>query len=118
MSGTYADIHAQATMAKGETFTVSLTKLDAARVASGRYFSESGELTSDAVLLSEADAHVLAAALNKSDAGLKVSKVEAKPYTRRPAAPFTTSTLQQEAGRKLRFSAQQTMSIAQGLYEN
>ena len=95
-----------------------MTKLDAARVASGRDFSESGELTSDAVLLSEADANVLAAALNTSDAGLKVSKVEAKPYTRRPAAPFTTSTLQQEAGRKLRFSAQQTMSIAQGLYEN
>ena len=118
VSGTYADIHAQATTAKGETFTVSLTKLDAARVASGRDFSESGELTSVAVLLSEADANVLAAALNTSDAGLKVSKVEAKPYTRRPAAPFTTSTLQQEAGRKLRFSAQQTMSIAQGLYEN
>ena len=44
--------------------------------------------------------------------------VESKPYTRRPAAPFTTSTLQQEAARKLRFSARQTMSVAQSLYEN
>ena len=44
--------------------------------------------------------------------------VESKPYTRRPAAPFTTSTLQQEAGRKLRFTARQTMSVAQSLYEN
>jgi DNA topoisomerase-1 len=118
VSGTYADVQAQAITAKKEIFTISLTKLDGARVASGRDFSESGELTSDAILLSESDATVLAAALNESNAGLRVSKVEAKPYTRRPAAPFTTSTLQQEAGRKLRFSAQQTMSIAQGLYEN
>ncbi|MCU1413280.1 MAG: topA, partial [Microbacteriaceae bacterium] len=47
-----------------------------------------------------------------------VTSVESKPYTRRPAAPFSTSTLQQEAARKLRFSARQTMSVAQGLYEN
>ena len=49
---------------------------------------------------------------------ITVTAVESKPYTRRPAAPFTTSTLQQEAGRKLRFSARQTMSVAQSLYEN
>ena len=48
----------------------------------------------------------------------EVASVESKPYRRRPSAPFTTSTLQQEAGRKLRFSAKQTMSVAQSLYEN
>src|SRR5690606_22045980 len=52
------------------------------------------------------------------DTAFTVSSLETKPYTRRPAAPFTTSTLQQEAARKLRFSARQTMSVAQGLYEN
>src|SRR6202000_2866422 len=51
-------------------------------------------------------------------AQLSVASVEQKPYTRRPYAPFMTSTLQQEAGRKLRFSSERTMSIAQRLYEN
>jgi len=115
---TYSDIEATVTKESGESFEVSLAKLDGARVASGRDFSELGELTSDAVLLSEGDANALNDILKKSGVAATVLKVEAKPYTRRPAAPFTTSTLQQEAGRKLRFSAQQTMSIAQGLYEN
>ena len=52
------------------------------------------------------------------DADFVVRSLETKPYTRRPAAPFTTSTLQQEASRKLRFSSRQTMRTAQGLYEN
>ena len=117
VSGTYADISGKASAADDQHFAVSLAKLDGARVASGRDFSDTGELTSGAVLLSEADATTLATALESAE-GLVVTKVEPKPYTRRPAAPFTTSTLQQEAGRKLRFSAQQTMSIAQGLYEN
>jgi DNA topoisomerase-1 len=56
--------------------------------------------------------------LRERDVALTVTSVESKPYTRRPAAPFTTSTLQQEAARKLRFSARQTMSVAQSLYEN
>ena len=118
VSGTYADVEARATSASGDSFGVSLVRLNGVRVASGRDFSESGELTSDATLLSEADATALAVALEAPAVSLNVTKVEPKPYTRRPAAPFTTSTLQQEAGRKLRFSAQQTMSIAQGLYEN
>ena len=114
----YSDIDALAHKATGEKFPVSLSKVDGTRVASGRDFSDSGELTSDAVLLSEDDANGLSAALTQPGVKPVVTKVEPKPYTRRPAAPFTTSTLQQEAGRKLRFSAQQTMSIAQGLYEN
>src|SRR5204863_5353887 len=72
--------------------------------------------TKDAVQLAEADARDLAAKLE--GAPFRVASVETKPYTRRPAPPFMTSTLQQEASRKLRHSAQQTMRIAQRLYEN
>ncbi len=118
VSATYADIDAVGAKASGETFSVSLTRLDDRRVASGRDFSELGQLEGDAVLLGEAEAVAVAAVLASPDANPRVVRVEPKPYTRRPAAPFTTSTLQQEAGRKLRFSASQTMSIAQGLYEN
>src|SRR5690606_3389983 len=66
----------------------------------------------------EESAKTLAEALRSSEASVVVKSVESKPYTRRPAAPFSTSTLQQEAARKLRFSARQTMSVAQSLYEN
>ena len=118
VSATYADIDAVGTKSSGESFAISLTRLDDRRVASGRDFSDSGVLEGDAVLLGESDAHAVAGVLASPEASPKVTKVEPKPYTRRPAAPFTTSTLQQEAGRKLRFSASQTMSIAQGLYEN
>ena len=75
-------------------------------------------LKSTSVALDEAAATALANALEAATVSVLVSNLESKPYTRRPAAPFTTSTLQQEAGRKLRFSARQTMSVAQGLYEN
>ena len=118
VSATYADIDAVGTKSSGESFAISLTRLDDRRVASGRDFSDSGVLEGDAVLLGESDAHAVAGVLASPEASPRVTKVEPKPYTRRPAAPFTTSTLQQEAGRKLRFSASQTMSIAQGLYEN
>ena len=118
VSATYADIDATGRKASGESFAVSLTRLDDRRVASGRDFSDLGVLEGDAVLLGEAEAAAVAAVLESPEASPKVTKVEPKPYTRRPAAPFTTSTLQQEAGRKLRYSASQTMSIAQGLYEN
>ena len=67
-------------------------------------------------MLDEAGAGALAEALR--GAQLAVTSVEEKPYTRKPYAPFMTSTLQQEAGRKLRFSAERTMRIAQRLYEN
>ena len=118
VSATYADIEATGNTAAGENFGLSLTRLDDRRVASGRDFSDQGQLSGDAVLLGEADALALAEVLKSAEVKPVVTKVEPKPYTRRPAAPFTTSTLQQEAGRKLRYSASQTMSIAQGLYEN
>jgi len=98
-------------------FTARLAAVDGRRVAQGRDFDQSGALrTQDAVQLAEEDARGLAAALE--GAGFRVTSVEEKPYTRRPAAPFMTSTLQQEASRKLRLSSQQTMRIAQRLYEN
>ncbi|MGA1688151.1 MAG: type I DNA topoisomerase, partial [Pontimonas sp.] len=118
VSATYSDIEATGHKSSGESFAVSLTKLDDRRVASGRDFSDLGQLEGDAVLLGETEAAAVASMLQSGGVSPVVTKVEPKPYTRRPAAPFTTSTLQQEAGRKLRYSASQTMSIAQGLYEN
>lgn len=114
----YSDIDATVQKSTGESFGVSLTKLDDRRVASGRDFGDDGRLTSEATLLDQEDAEALTTLLQTKGVTPVVKSVESKPYTRRPAAPFTTSTLQQEAGRKLRYSAQQTMSIAQGLYEN
>jgi DNA topoisomerase-1 len=99
-------------------FEARLVRLDGERIATGRDFDDTGTLTSKAVPLDEQSAQAIAAALATPGASVVVSKVESKPYSRRPAAPFTTSTLQQEAARKLRFSARQTMSVAQSLYEN
>jgi DNA topoisomerase-1 len=99
------------------TFTARLAAVDGKRVAQGRDFAQDGTLrTKDAVQLAEDDARDLASKL--ADASFAVTSVEEKPYTRRPAAPFMTSTLQQEASRKLRLSSQQTMRTAQRLYEN
>ncbi len=97
-------------------FSARLSALDGVRVASGRDFTDRGVLKSEAVQLDEAAATSLVAALD--GAGFEVRSLETKPYTRRPAAPFTTSTLQQEASRKLRMSSRQTMRTAQSLYEN
>ncbi|WP_138414567.1 type I DNA topoisomerase [Sinomonas gamaensis] len=100
-----------------QRFQARLTSVDGKKVASGRDFDDRGRLTAkNAVLLDEAAARALASGL--ADAAFSVRSVEEKPYTRRPAAPFTTSTLQQEAARKLRFSARVTMQVAQRLYEN
>jgi DNA topoisomerase I len=99
------------------SFTARLVSVEGKRVAQGRDFGQDGVLrTADAVQLAEADARDLAQKLD--GASFSVSSVEEKPYTRRPAAPFMTSTLQQEASRKLRLSSQQTMRTAQRLYEN
>jgi len=99
-----------ATFAPGE-FTARLSAVDGKRVAQGRDFERDGTLkTPEAVQLDEAAARGLATALDGAD--FRVASVEEKPYTRRPAAPFMTSTLQQEASRKLRLSSQQTMRVA------
>ncbi|MCV7202932.1 DNA topoisomerase I [Mycolicibacterium peregrinum] len=99
-------------------FTAKLNTVDGRRVAAGRDFDSLGQLKKpdEVLVLDEASAGALAAGLR--GAQLAVSSVEQKPYTRKPYAPFMTSTLQQEAARKLRFSSERTMSIAQRLYEN
>jgi DNA topoisomerase I len=111
------DTDVQADPATPRQFGATLVAVDGTRLATGRDFNASGHVTSDGVLvLDEPAARWLAAALDGT--ALTVSSVEEKPYTRRPYAPFMTSTLQQEAGRKLRFSAERTMRTAQRLYEN
>ncbi|HVA43606.1 MAG TPA: DNA topoisomerase, partial [Acidimicrobiales bacterium] len=101
-----------------QTFAATLSALDGKRLASGRDFEESGQLKADAevVRLDEAAATDLAQRLANSQ--FEVASVEERPFTRRPYAPFITSTLQQEAGRKLRFNSARTMQVAQRLYEN
>jgi DNA topoisomerase-1 len=102
---------------KGGDFAARLVSVDGTRVATGRDFADTGELVGKNVVhLDEAAARGLVTGLESSD--FAVRSVEEKPYTRRPAAPFTTSTLQQEAGRKLRFSSRHTMRVAQSLYED
>jgi DNA topoisomerase-1 len=100
-----------------ESFSARLVAVDGKRVALGRDFGNDGELrNADALQLDEDAARGLASRLEHS--AFSISRVERKPYSRRPSAPFMTSTLQQEASRKLRYSAQTTMRIAQRLYEN
>ncbi|MFI5688912.1 type I DNA topoisomerase [Streptomyces sp. NPDC051636] len=94
-----------------------LQTVDGRRVAQGRDFDSLGQLKSDSTLhLDEANARALAAALENTS--FSVRSVESKPYRRSPYAPFRTTTLQQEASRKLGFGAKATMQIAQKLYEN
>ncbi|WP_415948284.1 type I DNA topoisomerase [Streptomyces sp. KLOTTS4A1] len=97
--------------------TARLTTVDGKRVAQGRDFDSVGQLKSANTLhLDEANARALAAALE--DTRFAVRSVESKPYRRSPYAPFRTTTLQQEASRKLGFGAKATMQVAQKLYEN
>ena len=97
-------------------FTGRLSRVNGKRVAAGRDFNDRGELTSDVVVVTKEQAEQLATQLQHVT--LPVINVEEKPYTRKPSAPFMTSTLQQEAGRKLHYTSERTMRVAQRLYEN
>ncbi|GAA1524478.1 type I DNA topoisomerase [Actinomadura kijaniata] len=116
----YWDIAAEFDTGKGEeprVFKATLVSLDGKRVAQGRDFSPQGVLKTQNVLhLDEAAARGLAERLTGRP--YEVRSVESRPYTRKPYPPFRTTTLQQEASRKLGFSAKYTMSVAQKLYEN
>jgi DNA topoisomerase-1 len=102
---------------EAEKLVATLQTLDGKRLATGRDFDpETGQLTKDVLQLDEATVRALSQQLES--ASFAVRSVEDKPYSRKPYAPFMTSTLQQEAGRKLRMSAQQAMRTAQRLYEN
>ena len=101
------------------TMSATLTSLDGKRLATGSSFVQTTGLlkeSADVVHLDEAAARDLAERL--ADSPFEVRSTDEKPYTRKPYAPFMTSTLQQEGGRKLRFSAQRVMQTAQRLYEN
>ena len=116
----YWDIEATLDKAEGESnrFDARLVAVDGRRVATGRDFGRDGQPVArfDGVQLDEATAVALADGLRGAD--FAVRSVEDKPYVRRPSAPFMTSTLQQEASRKLRMTAQTAMRVAQRLYEN
>jgi len=103
--------------AEGEPkdFTAKLLEVDGNRIAQGRDFAQDGKLTGDVVVIDQARAETLVTELQ--DQPSEVKSVESKPYRRRPAAPFITSTLQQEASSKLKLSSAMAMRSAQGLYE-
>ena len=115
----YWDIEGQfhAELGDKTQFAATLVSLNGGRLATGKDFDDRGNLTrEDAVLLDEGAARSLVERL--TDAKFNVRSVEEKPYRRSPYAPFITSTLQQEGGRKLGFTAKRTMQAAQRLYEN
>ena len=112
----YSDLAAQLS-AEGRAFGATLTRLGDARIATGKDFDATGALTAKNVrLLSDADAAALVTTL-EGHLPWTITNVEAKPGVERPAAPFTTSTLTQEANRKLGFSTQRTMQAAQRLFQ-
>ena len=96
-------------------FTATLVALDDVKVATGKDFSSDGKVKKGVVVVDEGRARGLADNLGTSE--FSVRSVEERPYRSAPKAPFMTSTLQQEGGRKLRLSASQVMRVAQGLYE-
>ena len=101
---------------QGPEFTAALASLDGSRVATARDFGPDGRATRDGLtVLDEAGAATLVAELQDSD--FAVRSRTSKPYRRRPAPPFITSTLQQEAARKLGMSSAAAMRTAQSLYE-
>lgn len=116
-SATYWDV-AAAVRADGREFTATLVRLSGERLATGKDFSSTGQLTGGKVrhLATEAEAQRVREGLMR---GLPwtVTSVEEKPYAQRPAPPFTTSTLQQDANRKFGFSAERTMQVAQRLFQ-
>jgi DNA topoisomerase-1 len=117
-SGSYWDLKARFTT-PDQSFEAQLVNVDGQRVATGRDFDENtGRIIDgrDVLLLEEPSARQLVKGL--TDAPFTVRSVERKTATRHPAPPFTTSTLQQEANRKLGFGARTTMQVAQRLYEN
>ncbi len=117
-SATYFDLQADLLTASQENFQAMLVSVGGRRIPSGKDFVATTGLLKDPnmLLLDAAAARDLRERLLKVP--FVVSNIEVKPYTERPKAPFTTSTLQQEANRKLGLTARDTMRIAQSLYEN
>jgi DNA topoisomerase-1 len=115
-TASYWDLEARI-RANDREFVATLVRLADQRVATGKDFDAQARLTGKGVrVLDQTQAHALVDALSRH-LPWTVTSVEEKPFTQRPAPPFTTSTLQQEANRKFGFSAERTMSIAQGLFQ-
>ncbi|MCA9027219.1 MAG: type I DNA topoisomerase [Planctomycetaceae bacterium] len=118
-SGTYWDLKAELDTQKQARFSAQLVTVDGKKVATGKDFDEhTGKIKegTDVVLLSEEQARQLQEKLKSTE--WTVASIEHRNQNRKPAPPFTTSTLQQEANRKLNMSARQAMQTAQRLYEN
>jgi len=118
VSATYWDVLATFAKADGQQFQAELVSVDNRKIPSGKDFDPATGLLKDPglLLLDEAGAKQLAHRLSNAD--FRVTGLEDKPFTSKPSAPFTTSTLQQEANRKLGYTAKRTMHAAQSLYEN
>ncbi|MBD2552608.1 type I DNA topoisomerase [Limnothrix sp. FACHB-708] len=117
-TGTYWDLKAALTSLDDRPFEAKLVALDGKKLATGADFDEAtGQIAAGkkVVLLNEEQAQTLRDRLRSGD--WTVADIEERPNTRKPSPPFTTSTLQQEANRKLRLSARDTMRTAQSLYE-
>ncbi len=114
----YYDLSALFATERAEKFSAELKEIDGKKLVTGKDFDpETGKMKAkDKVQLNEQQAKDLEASIK--DNNFRISSIEQKPFTRNPEAPFTTSTLQQEAARKLRFAAKRTMQVAQKLYEN
>ncbi|MEY2673150.1 MAG: hypothetical protein RL228_654 [Actinomycetota bacterium] len=111
IKGSYADILAQMTLG----FKAELHSVNDVRIADGKSFDENGKLVAkNVVLITLSEAERLVSAIDKEK--FTVAKIEQKQQNRKPFAPFTTSTLQQEAGKKFRWSSKRTMDLAQDLY--
>ncbi len=118
IEATFSRIEARFAADAGTRYSARLAELDGKRIALGKDFdSETGSPKNDQILVLDSST-----ATNLADelggASFTVDEVKEKPFTTRPYPPFMTSTLQQEASRKLRFNAQRTMRVAQSLYEN
>ncbi len=116
-SATWWSLTANVATTEGESFSAELTRVDGRDIVTGKDFNSVGALVRPdrVALLDEEGANSLAGALERAQ--FRVASIEDRPYRRSPAAPFITSTLQQEASRKLHFSAQRAMQTAQRLYE-
>lgn len=118
VSATWWDLLGKFAKSDSQALEATLVSVDGRRIPAGKDFnSATGKLkNADLMLLDAAAAQALAARVRSGT--FRVTNVEDKPYTTKPYAPFTTSTLQQEANRKLGFTARRTMQVAQSLYEN
>src|SRR5439155_9876089 len=117
-AATWWDLIARLAVGEGKEFDAELASVDGRRIPSGKDFDAATGKIKDPqlMLLNEQQARELAARLMRGQ--FRVTNLEERPYTRKPPEPFTTSTLQQEANRKLGFGARRTMDVAQKLYEN